>query len=173
MPAGTDDQQKVLENHRRQPERGRLGRCLGQRQRHLERMVGVVSKTGEHSITIAGNRAACFVQKSESQLRPKHAGADRVPRFEKIGLKSYFPGNADMRQTSVDVGWNNATRKEERQKFMNLQRPRSGFPRQALYGVIAIVCVASLPWSSPLVLAQEAPQAAIAGNDHRGSSEDS
>ena len=38
---------------------------------------------------------------------------------------------------------------------MNLQRPRSGFPRQALYGVIAIVCVASLQWSSPLVLAQE------------------
>ena len=42
---------------------------------------------------------------------------------------------------------------------MNLRDPRSGFPRQALYGVIAIVCVASLPWSSPLVLAQEAPQA--------------
>ena len=38
---------------------------------------------------------------------------------------------------------------------MNLQRPRSGFPRQALYGVIAILCVASLQWSSPLVLAQE------------------
>ena len=38
---------------------------------------------------------------------------------------------------------------------MNLQRPRSGFRRQALYGVIAIVCVASLQWSSPLVLAQE------------------
>ena len=42
---------------------------------------------------------------------------------------------------------------------MNLRGPRSGFPRQALYGVIAILCVASLPWSSPLVLAQEAPQA--------------
>jgi Protein of unknown function (DUF3300) len=41
---------------------------------------------------------------------------------------------------------------------MNLRDPRSGFPRQALRGVIAIVCVASLPWSSPLVLAQEAPQ---------------
>ena len=41
---------------------------------------------------------------------------------------------------------------------MNLQVPRSGFPRQALYGVIAIVSVASLPWSSPLVLAQEAPR---------------
>jgi len=38
---------------------------------------------------------------------------------------------------------------------MNLQGPRSGFRRQALYGVIAIVCVASLQWSSPLVLAQE------------------
>src|SRR6187399_973065 len=38
---------------------------------------------------------------------------------------------------------------------MNLQRPRSGFRRQALYGVIAIVCVASLQWSSPLILAQE------------------
>jgi len=38
---------------------------------------------------------------------------------------------------------------------MNLRGPRSGFPRQALYGVIAIVCVASLQWSSPLVLAQE------------------
>ena len=38
---------------------------------------------------------------------------------------------------------------------MNLQRPRSGFRRQALYGVIAIVCVASLQWSSPLLLAQE------------------
>src|SRR4029079_15997909 len=38
---------------------------------------------------------------------------------------------------------------------MNLQRPRSGFRRRALYGVIAIVCVASLQWSSPLILAQE------------------
>jgi len=38
---------------------------------------------------------------------------------------------------------------------MNLQCPRSGFRKQALYGVIAIVCVASLQWSSPLVLAQE------------------
>ena len=99
MPIGTDDQQKVLENRRRQPERDRLGRWLGQRQRHLERMVGVVSKTGEHSNTIVGSRAACFVQKSESQLRPKHARADRVPAFEKIGLKSYFPGNVDVRQT--------------------------------------------------------------------------
>jgi hypothetical protein len=54
MPVCTDDQQKVLENHRRQPERSRLDRRLGQRQRHLERMVGVVSKTGEHSITIVG-----------------------------------------------------------------------------------------------------------------------
>ena len=42
---------------------------------------------------------------------------------------------------------------------MNLRGPRSGFPRQALYGVIAIVCVASLAWSCPLVMAQEAPQA--------------
>jgi Protein of unknown function (DUF3300) len=42
---------------------------------------------------------------------------------------------------------------------MNLPDPRSGFPRQALRAVIAIVCVASLPWSSPLVLAQEAPEA--------------
>ena len=41
---------------------------------------------------------------------------------------------------------------------MNLRGPQSGFPRQALYGVIVIVCVASLPWSSSLVLAQEAPQ---------------
>ena len=38
---------------------------------------------------------------------------------------------------------------------MNLQCPRSGFRKQALYGVIAIVCVASLQWSSPLILAQE------------------
>jgi hypothetical protein len=42
---------------------------------------------------------------------------------------------------------------------MNSQRARSGFPRQAFYGVIAIVCVASLSWGSPLVLAQQAPQA--------------
>ena len=42
---------------------------------------------------------------------------------------------------------------------MNLRDPRSGLPGQALYGVIVIVCVASLPWSSPLVLAQEAPEA--------------
>ena len=41
---------------------------------------------------------------------------------------------------------------------MNLQFSRSGFPRRALYGVIAIVCVASLPWSSSLLLAQEAPE---------------
>jgi Protein of unknown function (DUF3300) len=38
---------------------------------------------------------------------------------------------------------------------MNSQRPRSGFRRKALYGVIAIVCVASLQWNSPLLLAQE------------------
>src|SRR6476661_3259067 len=38
---------------------------------------------------------------------------------------------------------------------MNLQRPQSGFRRQTLYGVIAIVCVASFQWSSPLILAQE------------------
>ncbi len=103
MPVGSDDQQKVLENRRRQPERGRLGRWLGQRQRHLERMVGVVSKTGEHSNTIAGVRDVCYVQKSQSQRKPKHAGADRVSPFEKIGLKSYFPGNVDVRQTLVIV----------------------------------------------------------------------
>ena len=38
---------------------------------------------------------------------------------------------------------------------MNLQFSRSRFPRPALHGVIAIVCVASLQWSSPLILAQE------------------
>ena len=42
---------------------------------------------------------------------------------------------------------------------MNLQFSRSGFPRRALHGVIAILCVASLPWSSFLVQAQETPQA--------------
>ena len=42
---------------------------------------------------------------------------------------------------------------------MNLQFSRSRFPRRALHGVIAILCVASLPWSSFLVQAQEAPQA--------------
>jgi hypothetical protein len=42
---------------------------------------------------------------------------------------------------------------------MNSRDPRSGFPRQALHGVIATMCVASLPWNSPLVLAQETPQA--------------
>ena len=42
---------------------------------------------------------------------------------------------------------------------MNLRDPRSGFLTQALRRVIAIVCVASLPWSSPRVLAQEAPDA--------------
>ena len=42
---------------------------------------------------------------------------------------------------------------------MNSQRPRSRLFRQAPYGVIAILCVASLPWSSPLALAQETPQA--------------
>ena len=38
---------------------------------------------------------------------------------------------------------------------MNSQRPRSRFPTRALCGVIAIMCVASLQWSSPLILAQE------------------
>src|SRR4029434_4051363 len=42
---------------------------------------------------------------------------------------------------------------------MNLQFSRSRFPRRALHGVIAILSVASLPWSSFLVQAQEAPQA--------------
>jgi hypothetical protein len=42
---------------------------------------------------------------------------------------------------------------------MNLERSRSRFPRRALHGVIATLCVASLPWSSFLVQAQEAPQA--------------
>ena len=41
---------------------------------------------------------------------------------------------------------------------MNLRDPGSGFPRQALRGVIAIVCMALFAWSFPLVLAQEAPQ---------------
>jgi len=68
-------------------------------------------------------------------------------------------GDAARATSSGEVEWNNATRKEERQKFMNLRGSRSGFPRRALHGVIAIVGVASLPWSSPLVLAQEAPQA--------------
>ena len=42
---------------------------------------------------------------------------------------------------------------------MNSQFSRSRFPGQALHGVIAILCVASLPWSSFLVQAQEEPQA--------------
>src|SRR6476646_4920791 len=42
---------------------------------------------------------------------------------------------------------------------MNLQFSRSRFLRRALHGVIAILSVASLPWSSFLVQAQEAPQA--------------
>ena len=78
---------------------------------------------------------------------------------EQIGLRSYFLATEAMPQTQVKVGWNNATHKRERQKFMNSQRSRSGFRRQTLYGVIAIMCVASLQWSSPLLLAQEAPQA--------------
>ena len=41
---------------------------------------------------------------------------------------------------------------------MNLQFSRSRFRRRALHGVIAILCVASLPWSSFLVQAQETPQ---------------
>ena len=53
---------------------------------------------------------------------------------------------------------------------MNLQRPRSGFPRQALYGVIAIMCVASFQWSSPLLLAQEPAAGPIARNDDDGGS---
>src|SRR5512132_254652 len=74
---------------------------------------------------------------------------------EKIGLRSYSPSDASNATNTGEVGWNNATCKEERQKFMNLQRPRSGFRKQALYGMIAIMCVASLQWSSPLILAQE------------------
>ena len=63
-----------------------------------------------------------------------------------------------MQQTEVKL--DGITRRAKKgRNFMNLQGPRSGFPRQALHGVIAIVCVASLPWSSPLVLAQETPQA--------------
>jgi Protein of unknown function (DUF3300) len=42
---------------------------------------------------------------------------------------------------------------------MNLQFSRSRFPRRALHGMIAVLSVASLPWSSFLVQAQEAPQA--------------
>ena len=38
---------------------------------------------------------------------------------------------------------------------MNLERSRSRFSRRTLYGVIALLCVASLQWSSPLILAQE------------------
>jgi Protein of unknown function (DUF3300) len=38
---------------------------------------------------------------------------------------------------------------------MNLERSRSRFSRRTLYGVIAVLCVASLQWSSPLILAQE------------------
>src|SRR6476661_2272667 len=46
-----------------------------------------------------------------------------------------------------------------RRNIMNLQFSRSRFPRRPLHGVIAILSVASLPWSSFLVQAQEAPQA--------------
>src|SRR5512132_2969633 len=74
---------------------------------------------------------------------------------EKIGLRSYSPSDASNATNTGEVGWNNATCKEERQEFMNLQFSRSRFPRRAFYGVIAIVCVASLEWSSPLILAQE------------------
>src|SRR4029453_7883502 len=49
--------------------------------------------------------------------------------------------------------------RKERRKFMNLQFSRSRFPRRALHGMIAVLSVASLPWSSFLVQAQEAPQA--------------
>ena len=42
---------------------------------------------------------------------------------------------------------------------MNLERSRVKFSRRPLHGVIAVLCVASLPWSSFLVEAQEAPQA--------------
>jgi len=42
---------------------------------------------------------------------------------------------------------------------MNLQFSRSRFPRRALHGMIAVLSVASLPWSSFLVQAQEASQA--------------
>src|SRR4030095_10741530 len=100
--------------------------------------------------------AACWCQKSPSQLRPEHARTARVPGLEKIGPRSHFPADAHATNL-VDVGSNNAT--QERQKFMNLRDPRSRFSRQTLYGVIAIVCVTWLRWSSPWVLAQEAPDA--------------
>src|SRR5580765_3970399 len=80
------------------------------------------------------------------------------PRFREDRTKVLFPRQRTCATNLGDIGWNNATRKERR-KFMNSRDPRSGFPRQALHGVIAIMCVASLPWSSPLVLAQETPQA--------------
>src|SRR6187551_1455020 len=38
---------------------------------------------------------------------------------------------------------------------MNLECSRYRFSRRTLYGVIAVLCVASLQWSSPLILAQE------------------
>src|SRR5436305_10318469 len=103
------------------------------------------------------SRAACLVQKSKIQLRADKLRTDRVLASGEIGPRCYLRDTDNTRVLSY-VGRSNATHKG-RQKFMNLRDPRSGFPRQALYGVIAIVCLASLPWSSPLVLAQEARQA--------------
>ena len=91
MPASTDDQQKVSENHRRQPERSRSDRWLDQRQRHLERMVGVVSKTGEHSITNVGIALLASFTNEKASLGGNTPGLIEFPGSENIGLRSYSP----------------------------------------------------------------------------------
>src|SRR4029079_9912744 len=44
---------------------------------------------------------------------------------------------------------------QRKAEFMNLECSRYRFSRRTLYGVIAVLCVASVQWSSPMILAQE------------------
>src|SRR4029079_4324416 len=44
---------------------------------------------------------------------------------------------------------------QRKAEFMNVECSRYRFSRRTLYGVIAVLCVASVQWSSPMILAQE------------------
>jgi hypothetical protein len=79
MPACTDDQQKVLEIIADNPERSRLDRWLDQCQCHLERMVGVVSKTGEHSIKIVGIALLASSKNQNASLNRNTLGLIEFP----------------------------------------------------------------------------------------------
>ena len=73
-------------------------------QSDLKRMVGVVSKTVNILLQLCEIALFCFVQKSESQLRPKRTRTHRFSGYGNIRPKSYCRGDAGNVTNSGAVG---------------------------------------------------------------------